>query len=248
MVNLPLKTDVLGLRLTAYTGNDSGYIRNQVNGATTNAVSTNQGRAALRLRASRDLIVDASITASNIKGGVNDAYAGLAPFTTFALIPQTSNDQLQLYNLNLGYDLGGAQLVSSTSYLHRETLYVTSAQYPATAFIFGGQDPLMKAAYTIGNAVKDFAQEFRLNSKGDGPLKWTAGAFFEAGKRETRQDEPTEGIDARYAETRHFPGYNSQTNDLAFNPDDFFSGSRTPNRARRAVRRSAPTRCGTSWT
>jgi iron complex outermembrane receptor protein len=224
MVNLPLKTDVLGLRLTAYTGNDSGYIRNQFNGAVTNAVSTNQGRAALRLRASRDLVVDASVTASNIKGGVNDAYAGLAPFTTFALIPQTSDDKLQLYNLNLGYDLGHAQLVSSTSYLHRETLYVTSAQYPATAFIFGGQDPLMKAAYTIGNAVKDFAQEFRLNSKGDGQLKWTAGAFFESGKRETRQDEPTEGFDARYAETRNFPGYNSQTNELAFNPNDFFSG------------------------
>jgi len=224
MVNLPLKTDVLGLRLTAYSGKDSGYIRNQVNGATTNAASTNQARAALRLRASSDLVVDASITASNIKAGINDAYGGLAPFTTFALIPQTSNDKLQLFNLGVNYDLGGAQLVSSTSYLHRESLYVTSAQYPATAFIFGGQNPLMKAAYVIGNEVADFAQEFRLNSKGDGPLKWTAGAFFERGKRETRQDEPTEGFDKRYAETRNFPGYNSQTNELAFNPDDFFSG------------------------
>jgi outer membrane receptor protein involved in Fe transport len=224
MVNLPLKADVLGLRLTGYTGRDSGYIRNQVTGGTTNAASTNQARAALRLRASPDLVVDASITASNIKAGINDAYAGLAPFTTFALLPQTSNDKLQLYNLGVNYDLGGAQLVSSTSYLHRDTLYVTSAQYPATAFIFGGQNPLMKAAYVIGNAVQDFAQEFRVNSKGDGPLKWTAGAFFERGRRDTRQDEPTEGFDKRYAETRNFPGYNSQTNELAFNPDDFFSG------------------------
>jgi outer membrane receptor protein involved in Fe transport len=224
MVNLPLKADVLGLRLTAYTGNDSGYIRNQVNGTTTNAVSTNQGRAAARLRVSPDLVIDASVTASNIKGGINDAYRGLEPFTTFALIPQTSNDKIQLYNLAVNYDLGGAQLVSSTSYVHRDTLYVTSAQYPATAFIFGGQNPLMQAAYTIGNKIKDFAQEFRLNSKGNGPLKWTAGAFFESGKRNTLQDEPTVGFDARYAATRNFPGYNSQTNELAFNPDDFFSG------------------------
>jgi outer membrane receptor protein involved in Fe transport len=225
MVNLPLKADVLGLRLTAYTGNDSGYIRNQLNGATTNAVSTNQGRAALRLRATPDLVIDASVTASNIKGGVNDAYQGLAPYTTIALLPQTSNDNLQLYNLGVNYDLGGAQLVSSTSYLHRDTLYVTSAQYPATAFIFGGKDPLMQAAYTIGNAVEDFAQEFRLNSKGDGPFKWTAGAFLESGKRDTRQDEPTTGFDERFAATHNFPGYNSQTNDLAFNPNDFFSGT-----------------------
>ncbi|WP_332852072.1 TonB-dependent receptor [Duganella sp. S19_KUP01_CR8] len=230
MLNLPLKADVLGLRLTAYTGNDSGYIRNQLIGSstfgsTTNDVSTNQGRAALRLRASPDLVIDASVTASNIKGGVNDAYAGLAPFTTIALLPQTSNDKLQLYNLGVSYDLGGAQLVSSTSYLHRDTLYVTSAQYPATAFIFGGKAPLMQAAYTIGNAVNDFAQEFRLNSKGSGPLKWTAGAFFETGKRNTRQDEPTTGFDERFAATHNFPGYNSQTNDLAFNPNDFFSGT-----------------------
>jgi outer membrane receptor protein involved in Fe transport len=225
MVNLPLKSDVLGLRLTAYTGNDSGYIRNQYNGAITNAVSTNQGRAALRLKASRDLVIDASVTASNVKAGVNDAYGDLAPYTTFALIPQTSNDKLQLYNVGVSYDLGGAQLVSSTSYLHRDTLYVTSAQYPATAFIFGGQNPLMQAAYTIGNKVEDFAQEFRVNSKGEGPFKWTAGAFFEKGKRDTLQDEPTVGFDARYAGTRNFPGYNSQINELAFNPDDFFSGA-----------------------
>ena len=225
MVNAPLKADVAALRLTAYTGNDSGYIRNQLTGATTNAVSTNQARAALRLKPSADLLVDASITASNIKGGVNDAYGGLAPFTTIALLPQTSNDKLQLYNVGVNYDLGGAQLVSSTSYLHRDTLYVTSAQYPATAFIFGGKDPLMQAAYTIGNAVKDFAQEFRVNSKGDGPFRWTAGAFFESGKRNTRQDEPTTGFDERFAATHNFPGYNSQTNDLAFNPNDFFSGT-----------------------
>ena len=224
MVNLPLKSEVLGLRLTGYTGNDSGFIQNALTGATSNAVSTNQGRAALRLRASAELLVDASVTASNVKGGVNDAYAGLAPFTTIALLPQNSNDNLQLYNLALSYDLGRAQLVSSTSYLHRDTLYLTSAQYPATAFIFGGKAPLMQAAYTIGNAVTDFAQEFRLNSKDAGPLKWTAGAFFESGKRTTRQDEPTTGFDARFAATHNFPGYNSQSNDLAFGPDDFFSG------------------------
>lgn len=224
MVNLPVKQDVLGVRVTGYTGNDSGYIKNVVTGGTTNAVSTNQGRIAARLRASSDLTVDASITSSNVKGGVNDAYASLAPYTTFALLPQKSNDNLQLYNLALNYDLGRAQLVSSTSYIHRDTFYQTSAQYPATAFIFGGQAPLMQAAYQIGNAVTDFAQELRINSKDAGPLKWTAGAFFESGKRHVVQEEPTVGFDARFATTRNFPGYNSQTNELATTPDNFFSG------------------------
>jgi len=224
MVNIPLKDDVLGLRLTGYTGNDSGYIKNALTGSTTNAVSTNQGRAALRLKASRDLTVDASITASNVKAGLNDAYADLAPFTTIALLPQSSNDNLQLYNLAVNYDFGRVQLVSSTSYLHRDTFYQQSAQYPATAFVFGGQLPLMAAAYQIGNKVTDFAQEFRFNSKDAGPFKWTAGAFLESGKRNVVQNEPTIGFDARFAATRNFPGYNSQTNELALTPDNFFSG------------------------
>ncbi|MFZ4875668.1 TonB-dependent receptor [Janthinobacterium sp. Mn2066] len=224
MVNIPLKDDVLGLRLTGYTGNDSGYIKNALTGGTTNAVSTNQGRAALRLKASRDLTVDASITASNVKAGLNDAYADLAPFTTIALLPQSSNDNLQLYNLAVNYDFGRVQLVSSTSYLHRDTFYQQSAQYPATAFVFGGQLPLMAAAYQIGNKVTDFAQEFRFNSKDAGPFKWTAGAFLESGKRNVVQNEPTIGFDARFAATRNFPGYNSQTNELALTPDNFFSG------------------------
>ena len=225
MVNLPVKDDVLALRLTAYTGKDSGYIRNAFNGATTNAVSTNQGRIAARLRANPRLLIDASITASNIKGGVNDAYADLAPFTTFALLPQASNDKLQLYNVTLNQDLDRAQLVSSTSYLHRDTFYQTSAQYPATAFIFGGQPPLMASAYRIGNAITDFAQELRLHSKDGGELKWTAGAFYEQGRRDTRQDQPTAGFDARYAATRNFPGYDSQVHDQAFGPDNYFSGT-----------------------
>ncbi|WUR11175.1 TonB-dependent receptor [[Empedobacter] haloabium] len=233
MVNLPVKDDVLALRLTGYTGKDSGYIRNAnegtTRGATTNDTSTNQGRVAARLRANRDLLVDASITASNIKGGINDAYADLAPYTTFALLPQASNDQLQLYNLTLNQELGTATLVSSTSYLHRKTWYVTSAQYPATAFIFGGQPPLMQSAYRIGNAIEDFAQELRLQSKGAGPLKWTAGAFYEQGRRDTRQDQPTAGFDARYAATRNFPGYDSQVNDQAFSADNYFSGYQNTN-------------------
>jgi outer membrane receptor protein involved in Fe transport len=110
-VNVPVKDNVLALRLTGYTGNDSGYVRNEVNGKTDNDVSTNQGRVAARC-VLPDLLVDASITASNVKGGINDAYSRLAPYTTNSLIQQTSKDNLQLYNLTLNYD-AGFQLSSS---------------------------------------------------------------------------------------------------------------------------------------
>lgn len=224
-VNVPVTKDALALRVTGYTGNDSGYVLNQANGKTDNDVSTNQGRIAARLRATPDLLIDASVTASNIKGGINDAYSGLAPYTTTSLIQQASKDSLQLYNLTLNYDAGVANLVSSTSYLHRDTLYINSGQYKATAFIFGGQLPLIASSYVIGNKITNFAQEFRLQSKAGGALKWTAGAFYTQGKRDLRQDQPTPGFDARFAIAKNFPGYNSQLNDNAFTPDDYFSGT-----------------------
>jgi hypothetical protein len=77
----------------------------------------------------------------------------------------------------------------------------------------------------IGNKITNFAQEFRLQSKAGGPLKWTAGAFYTQGKRDLRQDQPTPGFDARFAAAKNFPGYNSQLNDNAFTPDDYFSGT-----------------------
>lgn len=235
MINIPLKDDVLGLRLTAYTGEDSGYIQNVENGKVTNPTSTDQGRIAARLVASPDLTVDASITLSNIHGGLNDAYAGLPPYSTLALVQEKSDDDLRLYNLALNYNLGSAQLVSSTTYTDRNTLYLSSAQYPATAFIFSGKPPLMAASYTIANAVTDFAQELRLNSTAPGPLKWTGGAFFETGKRNFYENEPTVGFDQRFAATANFPGYNSQINDGAFEPNDFFSGTQNVNSHQIAV-------------
>ncbi|USX18843.1 TonB-dependent receptor [Oxalobacteraceae bacterium OTU3REALA1] len=233
MVNVPVKEGVLGLRVTGYTGEDTGYIRNTVNGERTNDTTTHQGRVAMRLQASPDLTVDASVTASSLKGGLNGAFRGLAPFTTSAMTEQKSNDDMQLYNLAVNYKMAKAELVSSTTYIHRKTLYVKSDEYNTTAFIFPGQD-LVQADYTIANTLKDFAQEFRLNSTEPGPLKWTGGLFLQSGKRNFWEDEPTHGMDALYAATYGFPGYSSKANDLAFNENDQFSGTQD-SRSRQAA-------------
>ncbi|MFS2137579.1 TonB-dependent receptor domain-containing protein [Duganella sp. Dugasp56] len=233
MVNVPVKEGVLGLRVTGYTGEDSGYVKNVLNGKRTNDSHTDQGRVAMRLQASPDLTVDASITASSMDGGLNGAFSGLAPFTTSAMTEQKTKDDMQLYNLAVNYKLARAELVSSTTFVHRKTLYKKSDEYNTTAFIFPGQS-LIQADYTIANKLQDFAQEFRLNSTDAGPLKWTGGLFLESGKRDFWEDEPTPGMDARYAAAYGFPGYSSLVNDLAFNKDDQFSGTQE-SRSRQAA-------------
>jgi iron complex outermembrane receptor protein len=74
-------------------------------------------------------------------------------------------------------------------------------------------------------------QEFRLVSKNDGPLKWTAGVFFEHQTRKLYQDIPTPGFDTLSYENLFFGpfntptgAYNSKTVDGAFNENDIFSG------------------------
>jgi hypothetical protein len=141
-----------------------------------------------------------------------------------------------------------AQLVSSTSYLHRDTLYVNSGQYKATAFIFGGQSPLIGSSYVIGNALKDFAQEFRLQSKPGGPLKWTAGAFYTQGKRDLRQDQPTPGFDAASPPPRTSPAITRSRTIMRSRPTTTSPARRTSSRKKRQCLPKRLTPCGISWT
>ncbi len=84
--------------------------------------------------------------------------------------------------------------------------------------------------YVINQKVKDFMIEGRLASKNDGPIKWTAGVFYEKLKRHLFQDIPTPGFDQLSYEN-YFYGpfatpngkYDSKL-DGAFNSNDIFSG------------------------
>nr|WP_241493390.1 TonB-dependent receptor [Kordiimonas lacus] len=80
----------------------------------------------------------------------------------------------ELYNLEISYDLGFANLLSSTSYTDQYH------QYPFA--YFGGPETIYEGIlagndnrYNPGN---QFSQEVRLTSTGDGPLQWTIGGFY----------------------------------------------------------------------
>ncbi|CAN5136940.1 TonB-dependent receptor [soil metagenome] len=72
-------------------------------------------------------------------------------------------------------DVGFANLTSITAYRKQ-----TSASYQDVDFT--GADLANKAD---GNAIKTFTQEFRLASKGEGPLNWLIGGFYQDEKLRT---------------------------------------------------------------
>ncbi len=257
MVNMPLVKDVLAVRLTGYQAEDSGFI-NDIGDYDKNDVNlnrTSQARVALRYTPNDKLTIDFSYTYEKSHAyGLDEGLSGLAPYTISTNGPQGDRDDFNLYNLAINYDLGFADLISSTSYTWRRIGFQASPE-PQIGYFFQnyGAGPTYANAYPLFNQpttynqavtdaipreqfditqkIHDYMEEVRLVSKPGGPVRWTVGGFFEDQRRDLYQDIPVPGFDTLSYEN-YFYGpfntpnglYNSQTVDGAFNPNDIFSG------------------------
>jgi len=194
--NTPLVAQKVGLSVSAYQGHDSGYIDNVGDGRTdANSVENTQLRGAVRYLANSDLTLDFSVVYSNLKAdGNNDAYAGLGNGHNeySSLTPESYQDRLTLYNLTLAYNLGFADLTSSSSFADRNFGTDTSYEFMDEALVFGTPTP---APDFITNRIHDFTQEIRLNSRGSGPFKWIGGVFYDTSTRHYVQNNLTPGLD-----------------------------------------------------
>ena len=221
MVNIPLIQDKLGVRATVYQGEDSGFIDNigRRNKHDANLDRTTQARLAVRFTPTDKLSIDASVTYEKSRAyGLDQGFSGLGDYKISTNGPEGTRDDFQLYNVNFDYDLGFADLVSSTSYTWRRIAFQASTE-PTIGYFFADyfglpvsttQYPLFKNPitysqaianalptenYMISNKIHDFMQEVRLVSKNDGPVKWTVGAFYEHQRRNLYQDIPVPGFD-----------------------------------------------------
>ena len=268
MVNIPLIRDRLAVRATVYQGEDSGFINNigDRNKLRANLDRTTQFRVAARWTPTAKLTVDASVTYEKSRAyGLDQQLSGLPAYTMSSNGPEGDRDDFQLYNVTGAYDLGFADLVSSSSYTWRRIgfqaspdpqigyffqnytgLPISSTNYPLfnqpSSYNQQLTGKIPQENYLITQKVHDFMQEIRLVSKNDGPFKWTIGGFYENQRRNLYQDIPTPGFDTLSYEN-YFYGpfntpngkYNSQTVDGAFNPNDIFSGLQNTNEHQLAV-------------
>jgi outer membrane receptor protein involved in Fe transport len=94
------------------------------------------------------------------------------------LIPK--DFEYDLYNLNLTYDFGGAQLLSASTYIDHHH------QYPFS--YIGGPETIYEGALEGTDKrfskAKQVTEELRLSSTGDGPWSWTVGAFYKSLKNQ----------------------------------------------------------------
>ena len=180
VINLPLISDKLALRLAGSYEEGGGWIDQPEAG-----IKDGNGTKLLNLRSKLLWAPTENCTAEGMiqvhradtRLGMGyeepDRTVDIGPDRSKVMIPKKFN--FTLYNLELTYDLGFANLVSATTYIDHDH------QYPFTYIPRPGN---FSYGYVEGNDDRfvdahQFSQEVRLASSGEGqPLEWTIGAFY----------------------------------------------------------------------
>lgn len=189
MINLPIMTDELGLRVTGYYRNEDGWVDNIGTGVKdSNSLEAYGGRAILLMQPSDRMKVKLLASYENSKPA-DSALTNplLGKFVRRSDRPDLFQGKLTNYNVTVNYEFDFAELISSTTLSDYDaSFYVDLAGTFAQAF------PFALDAYGYDDL---FVQETRLVSRTSGPVDWVAG-FFYYDKRRT--------VDFAYRSTQEF--------------------------------------------
>jgi outer membrane receptor protein involved in Fe transport len=177
MINLPLVTDRIGLRLVGYFDGNGGYIDDiRLNERNINASHVYGGRGMLRWDVSDRWTFDLASTIQYIDQDDSQYFTAEAgAFKRDNYVSQPYSERVIINTGTISGDLDWANLISSTSVIDRDI----SAQYDATLgvpqFV-----PLSGIAspFRSNRDIEMISHESRLTSEGGGPFRWLLGAFF----------------------------------------------------------------------
>ncbi|MDQ4419037.1 TonB-dependent receptor [Sphingobium sp. DEHP117] len=172
MLNVPLIADKLALRAVTYHRTEGGYVDNVGTGVKNSDDSRDWGgRLALKWAATDDLSVTLMAMHDDVK--VDDWSLfdpALGKFKRSGFVPNAAKVKFTSFNAGIEYDLGIANLISSTTYAK-----VKNRWDVALDGILAGVLPF---GYAEGVSQKNFVQEVRLVSQSDSPFQWVAGGFY----------------------------------------------------------------------
>lgn len=184
VLNMPVVTGKLGVRLTIGDHHDSGFIDDPFRHE--DAVNShNQESARFQVLAKPTDRLSAllvSIYQKDKTDGNPFADIGLGPYQQMRQYPEPGDYQLRLNSLTVTYDLGFATLTSASGYLDKSNYFAQDF----TALLAGFAEQLTGAplADTSGIGLDNggynrlFSQELRLASRDTGRLRWLVGAFY----------------------------------------------------------------------
>jgi iron complex outermembrane recepter protein len=189
LINAPLVEDKVGLRAAFGRYENDGVIDNvRLGRDDVDDDETLAGRVALRIEATERLSID--LTYYYEKGEYGDSSQAMSYLDDLQVDFDHDGEQTNtshLAALSAAYDLGWAELTSSTSYFRdeRESTADVTAQIRDNLYarLVSRFPPFISLPpFTVYNDVDSdsdaWSQELRLVSKGDGPLDWIAGGYW----------------------------------------------------------------------
>ncbi|HZK99154.1 MAG TPA: TonB-dependent receptor plug domain-containing protein [Caulobacteraceae bacterium] len=196
LINMPIVKDVFGLRISAFTREDPGYVKNLLTDKYQNDSKVAGGRADLFWKPTSHISVDAWALIHNINNNGSSAedvnYQTLqplyGPLTMKAYTEQPNKFQFEVYNTTVKGQWGALNLTSSTTYQDiRGIAYADATQSSAGILdltLFGAFGVVANPANTalqdsLASKIRRFSQEFRVSdSFFNGRLDAQAGVFF----------------------------------------------------------------------
>ncbi|MGW8135158.1 TonB-dependent receptor [Sphingomonas zeae] len=179
MVNVPLVTERLGLRVAGSYQNFGGWIDNPViDDRRINSGHALTLRGKLTAQVSDPFKVTLMVQHQNLKLGAQNLSDENQQ--VFDAIPTPQTSKVTLINGLGTYDFGPVTLLSSTSFLDRRDLLTSdlTATLAPLLPLLGISAPVQSISLPNRTSNRIFAQEVRLSSNSDGPLNWTVGGFY----------------------------------------------------------------------
>lgn len=198
-VNLPIKEDVLGLSLSAFSDTTPGYIDNTYGGQThVNSSARSGGRIAVSFIPSDTLTIDLNALTQHTHSSDDATISLLNPSQTTQpdgsilvsggtkLGSLTENkaflapfdSTVDLYSANIEWNPGPFDFVSTTSSSHNDIVHVAdnSISYGSYYPLFGLPPGLARSALDL--KLSKFTQEFRVSTPTDEPFSGLLGVFY----------------------------------------------------------------------
>jgi iron complex outermembrane receptor protein len=236
VINLPISTGVLAVRIGAQYTENSGYINvenpanpGQVTYKGLNDDRATQVRTSIKYQSpSSDLTIVPAILVQRETFGGTPSYDLDTPLETPAYITPRSFDNSLIPSLTIEKSVLGATLTSASSYFQRESNVASDSTFINEAPLTNGA-VLWPTIFNLPNNVHQYSEELRLTSKSmqeSGlPISWIAGVYLAQQVDDTYADLHTLGSTADYYQALNNAGYGSLAEQLAtYSPDnDLFS-------------------------
>jgi len=172
MINVPLVEDKLAFRAVGFYRHEDGWVDNIGTGRdNANTLESAGGRAMLQWDPTDRLSMRAMVMHENSKprdSGLVNPDRG--EFVRLSERPDLFHAKLTSYNVTLDYDLGFANLTSSSTLSTFDQTFIVDL-----AGTFAQTTPFALDALAYDDI---FVQEVRLASAGGGPFDWIVGGFF----------------------------------------------------------------------